>query len=303
MVERMDPSAVIIRPLTRSDVSAAQQTTIRALDDLTTRTADRMYGELPRQTPVQLANSQVRYSHFIETDPGGAWVADAEGEIVGVAISMIRESLWCLSLLMVDPLWQGNRIGSRLLQAALDYRRDCADGIINASSDTRALHAYLAAGFRLQPAMGAYGTLDRRLLPTVTATRDGSMDDIELCTEVDRHVRGAGRSVDVPVMLSMGNRLIITEMPSGRGYVMAKEGAVTLLAATTDEAAQRLLWSALATAPTDGRIMIGNVTAAQQWAFDVIVGARLSFSHSAGGVLLRGNPGTMRPYLPSGIFL
>ena len=42
-----------------------------------------------------------RVAHLQRTDPGGAWVADAEGEIVGIALALVREGIWGLSLFAV----------------------------------------------------------------------------------------------------------------------------------------------------------------------------------------------------------
>src|SRR5436853_2505021 len=73
---------------------------------------------------ARAARGQSRVAHLLETDPGGAWVAIDCERVVGVALALVREGLWGLSLLAVEPPLQGTGIGRRLLDAALGY----ADG-------------------------------------------------------------------------------------------------------------------------------------------------------------------------------
>ena len=100
----------------------------------------------------------VRFSHLIETDPGGAWVAEEDGRVIGAALAIDREGVWGLSLLVVLPDHQSSGIGRALLDRSLGY----ADGgrrgaIILASPDHRALRAYARAGFEMHPCMDAEG--------------------------------------------------------------------------------------------------------------------------------------------------
>jgi hypothetical protein len=58
----------------------------------------------------------------------------------------------------------------------------------------------------------------------------------------------------------------------------------------------------LARAPAGTAVEVGWLTAAQRWAVDVVVAARLEL-RLGGGILLRGDVGRFRPYLPSGAYL
>src|SRR6059058_3993807 len=122
---------------------------------------DALQGALPQlgETFEQRARrGQSRVAHLLETDPGGAWVAEsAEGRVVGVALALLREGLWGLSLLAVEPALQGNGIGRRLLDAALSYADAARGAIILSSTDPKAMRRYARAGFALRPAVAAAG--------------------------------------------------------------------------------------------------------------------------------------------------
>src|SRR3954453_4150527 len=62
-----------------------------------------------------------RYFHLIETDPGGAWVAEEDGQIISAALGIDRDGVWGLSLLVVLPGHQSSGIGRALFERALEY--------------------------------------------------------------------------------------------------------------------------------------------------------------------------------------
>lgn len=65
------------------------------------------------------------FFHFtLEHEPRGFWVAEDDGEIVGMTISWIRGTFWFLSYLFIMPARQGRGIGRTLLEKALEYGRD-----------------------------------------------------------------------------------------------------------------------------------------------------------------------------------
>ena len=84
-----------------------------------------------------------RVAHPLGTDPDGAFLAELDGEIVGVAQAIERERLWCLSLLAVAPRAQSSGAGRALMERALAYASESTDiGLIPSSSDPRALRLY-----------------------------------------------------------------------------------------------------------------------------------------------------------------
>src|SRR4051794_37228041 len=76
------------------------------------------------EDPETVARGVRRVAHLQRTDPGGAWVADAAGTIVGMALALVREGIWGLSLLAVAPEHQTRGIGRELARGAFGHGAD-----------------------------------------------------------------------------------------------------------------------------------------------------------------------------------
>ena len=59
----------------------------------------------------------------LKDDPDGLWVAEADGEIVGFALSWVCGDLWFLAELFVAPGHQGRGIGNELLARTFEHAR------------------------------------------------------------------------------------------------------------------------------------------------------------------------------------
>jgi GNAT superfamily N-acetyltransferase len=256
---------------------------------------ERRHGDPPIEPPPE-AVIERRFRYVIETDPGGAWLAEEDGRPVGAALAIMREGLWGLSMLVVHPEAQSGGIGRALLERTLRYGDGARGGIIASSGDARALRAYARAGFALHPAVQASGVPRRLELPA--GVREGSLADLGLTEEVDRAVRGAAHGMDIEVLLG-DSRMFVVE---GRGYALARRDHLALLAAIDEEAARDLLRAVLATAPQGEAIRVEYLTATQGWAVGVLLDAGLALEvHNA--LFVRGDVGPFRPYLPSGAYL
>jgi GNAT superfamily N-acetyltransferase len=281
----------VLRPLTEDDVPAAYAVTVAAFEDLALRMHE------PPSPPADPAGAYVRLRRILATDPRGAWVAEDGDGLAGVAVALVRERLWGLSLLVVRPDLQSAGIGSELLARALAYGDGAAGGVILASPDPRALRAYARAGFALHPTLSATGV--PRGSVGCADVRAFEPRDHELAAGVDRAVRGAPHGADLDALADGGCELLV--LP-GRGYAVHRGGAVKTIAALDDEAAAALLRSVLARVPPGAKAEVEWIGGAQQWAVDVAVGARLELS-PAGAVCLRGDVGPFRPYIPGGAYL
>ncbi len=129
--------------MTADDVQAADETAWAALHE-----------QVPPQfaidDDVRAHRGRLRIAHLQRTDPGGAWVAEDGGEIVGVALALVREGVWGLSLFGVRPELQGRGTGRKLLDATLRYAEGCRGAIILSTPDPRAMRRYARAGFALR---------------------------------------------------------------------------------------------------------------------------------------------------------
>lgn len=282
-----------IRPLTEADVEPAWRLALASLIAV---------GRAGGETPVngdRAAGGFARVRHLMRTDPGGAWVATVDGEVAGIALASVRGPLWFLSLLAVAQNLQAGGIGRRLLEAALAYGQGVPSGWILSTPDPKALRRYALAGFELHPAFAAQGEPDRAALPPDLGVRDGDLArDSELIDTVATAVRGAPHGPDLD--MAAGMRLYVADAPSGAGYALCRQdGRLHRLGATTSEVAQRLLWAVIGDA--DGPVTVEWLTAAQQWAIDIVVAARLPLSAGPSSCP-RAISAPLCPYLPSGAY-
>ena len=289
-----EPAPVLVRPLRADEATEAHLLSSRAFDEV-----DRAAGVVPAEhSDGWLERGRFRVAHLQRTDPDGAWAAEQDGVLVGAALASVRERLWFLSLLAVEPGLQGVGTGRLLLEAALGTAQGAAAGWILSSEDPRALRRYARAGFALEPGYAATGPLDRALLPAVRDVRDGSWQaDGERVEAVARGVRGAGFGPDLGAFEATGCRLLVTDTARGTGFAVLSPAGLRPLGATTPAAAQDLLWAALGEA--EGEPAVEFLTARQGWAVDVVVQAGLPLRPAASSCH-RGLLGPFTPYLPSG---
>lgn len=251
--------------------------------------------------PERQANWIQRTRHTLLTDPAGCWVAEVDGQIVGCAVSRVRELMWILASFAVSPGLQGQGIGQQLLVAAMHHGRGCLRAMFAASADPGAVRRYRLAGFSLHPQMFLTGSVDRTQLPVIERVREGSAGDIDLMNSIDRQTRGAAHLSDHEVLL-VQFRLIVTEQSGGAGYAYVDpSGAPVLLAATTRRTASDLMWESLASSPPGTGLSVRHITAANEWAIDVGMTARLAL-HQSGYLCLRGMK-PPSPYLHHGSLL
>jgi predicted N-acetyltransferase YhbS len=280
---------VPVRPMEPRDVDAVFVVSVAAFADL-----ERRMG-LPESPPPGVGGARIRISRLLRTDPGGAWVAERDGEVVGAVLAIVREGVWGLSLLIVRPEAQSSGIGRELLARAWEHGRAARGRIILSSADTRALRAYARLGLELHPALAARGRPRAAVAPP--DVRAGSAADLPFTEVVDRAVRGAAHGEDILALLAAGGRMLV--LPE-RGYAIVRGSELRLLAAFDVAAAADLLRAHLASA--DGVVTVEFITSGQQWAVAPCLEAGLEL-HPWGAVFLGGDVGPFTPYLPSGAYL
>jgi ribosomal protein S18 acetylase RimI-like enzyme len=105
---------IVYRPAREDELHRAQELVVRSINDLTQR-----HGFGPMAT--------IRPPHFqlfsYKDDPHGLWIAEADGEIVGSALSWVCGDLWFLAELFVAPGRQGYGIGNELLARTLEHAK------------------------------------------------------------------------------------------------------------------------------------------------------------------------------------
>jgi GNAT superfamily N-acetyltransferase len=98
--------SVAFRPARADELHRAQELIVSSINDLTERHG---FGAMASVRP---ADFQVSY---FNEDPGGFWIAEDAGEIVGTAFSWVCGDLWFLAELFIAPRMQGSGIGRELL--------------------------------------------------------------------------------------------------------------------------------------------------------------------------------------------
>jgi hypothetical protein len=257
--------------MTFDDVDAAERLTDEASYVLDSATQRVDWPAASRRTATRSAQWRHRCAHLVEHDAGGCWIAEDDG------------------------------IGRALLDAAQHHADGADRAMLCASHDPKAFRRYRRAGFIMHPTMVSWGTVDRTAIPALHRVRDGSSVDGDLCDAVDRRTRGAGHGVDHALMRSEHDLLVVDDT-AGRGYCYAfPTGGAYLLAATDPDTAGELLWEALARASDGPKFGFRYATAAQEWAVDIALAARLEI-HSTGYLACRGMT-PVTPYLPSAHFM
>lgn len=285
----------MLRPMRPADVPAAERLSSASFHELDIRVRRVSEPEPSRRTGSRSRRWEERTRHLLDTDPGGCWVAEDESGMVGMVTSLNRELMWILATYAVRPSRQGSGVGTQLLALASHHGRGTLRAMLASSNDPRAVRRYRLAGFDLHPQMYLTGTLDRSAIPVVDPVhdkvREGSATDTELMDSLDRRTRGAAHGPDHTLLLREW-RVLVSDTSTGSGYAYVDQGgSLCLLAASNRRTATRLLWSVLADGPPTPSVF--HLTAANQWALDVAVAARLEI-HQEGYLGVRG----MRPPSP-----
>lgn len=260
--------ALVLRPMRSDDVEAAEQVSALAFDERTS-------GGVPGRGAERRELWCSRTERAVQEDGPGCWVADREGEVVGVAVSIRRDTLWALSTWAVLPAWRGRGAGRPLLEASLTYASGALRRMVSSSADPHAVRNYLRVGFELHPQMTLHGQVDAADLPRVDRVRAGHRSDLEWMTSLVRQARGAAHSAGDHEGLGSAGALRVVDRAGRRGFAhLTHDGSIALLAASDRRTATELFVDALVR--RDGLpFSQGHVTAANQWALRTGVAAGL----------------------------
>jgi GNAT superfamily N-acetyltransferase len=240
-----------------------------------------------------------RFERLLLADAGGCWTAeDADGRIVGSALSLVRDGIWGLSFLAVHPDHQAQGIGRQLLDAALTHAEGARAGIIASSVDPKAMRRYSSAGFDLRPCVAAGGIVDRSSIPAGMRSRE--TNDLSLMEPLGREVRGGAYAPeDFAVYVKSGWSAL---RYADDGIALTAKGSPSVVVARTVQAAADLLWSSLAAGPPGATVHVDFIMDGQDWAIRTILDAGLLLSPD-GPMFTRGDLGPLRPWIPAGTFL
>ena len=106
--------ALVFRPARADELQQAEELVVRSINDLIERHG---FGPMATLRPPDFQ------LFCLKDDPDGLWVAEADGEIVGFALSWVCGDLWFLAELFVAPGHQGCGIGNELLARTFEHAR------------------------------------------------------------------------------------------------------------------------------------------------------------------------------------
>ena len=134
--------AIIYREARHEDLAPAMEVVNQSINDLMQQ--HRFEGHAASVTTEFLAFS-------LEDDPEGLWVAEDAGRVIGLGFSWICGRFWFLADLFVLPEYQGQSVGSELMQLTHNHAR-------KHDADNRALitFAYNRASIGLYAKQGLF---------------------------------------------------------------------------------------------------------------------------------------------------
>jgi len=151
----------------------------------------------PENFPAHFEIFRTYTEHLTQT-ADQFWVAEEEGEIFGLARSILRDDIRQLSDFFVHPDKQSQGVGKRLLESA--FPADGANNrVIIATPDVRAVTRYLKTGVRIRFTIYDWGRKPE-IVPFETDLSiepfSASPENLAILNSIDRIILGYTREVD-----------------------------------------------------------------------------------------------------------
>ena len=152
-----------------------------------------------------------------------------------MALALVREGIWGLSLFAVAEAHRDRGIGRELLEASFGHGADARGHLILSTESPAAMRRYARLGLDLRPCVAAAGIVDRARLPAADGVVAAGMAGIPVADAIGRAVRGAGHGIDLAVALDdPAATLLLVE---DRAFAVVRDERIMLLAGLDDAAA------------------------------------------------------------------
>ena len=154
--------SLIFRPARADELQQAEKLVVRSINELNERHG---FGPMATLRPPDFQ------LFSLKDDPDGLWVAEADGEIIGFALSWVCGELWFLAELFVAPGHQGRGVGNELLARTFEHARKA--GATNKSLITFTFNI-VSQGLYIR-----HGLLPRLPIYLVSVARDALVDRLQ----------------------------------------------------------------------------------------------------------------------------
>ncbi|GAB2915201.1 GNAT family N-acetyltransferase [Paralcaligenes sp. KSB-10] len=185
--------SLIYRPAQAQDLATTEALVVASINDLTERHG---FGSMATPSPP---NFQL---FSLKDDPGGLWIAQDGGDILGFAWSWVCGNVWFLAQLFVDPSQQGRGIGNELLKLSLEHaRKSRADhkALITFAFNRVSQGLYIRHGFFPRMPVYFFGAARERVkaglpgLPLRSMAIDDTDQHMQRLAEIDVRAVGVAR--------------------------------------------------------------------------------------------------------------
>ena len=227
-------------------------------------------------------------------------MAESDGRVEGVGLALIREGVWGFSLFGVAEALQGRGVGRELFARCWAYGEGARGHLILSSPNPQAmLEPTPTPGCRSAPASRRQGspTSSGRRTSTTWSRPTRRASRWPTRSAPSRGAQATGATCPCRWPMARGCWSSRTAPSPG-----ARGSSLIVLGARDEPAAQHVLWAVLTGAGPGATVNIDFLTAGQDWALPVCLGARLSLSPD-GPMFAGGSLGPLAPYIPSGAYL
>jgi GNAT superfamily N-acetyltransferase len=230
---------LLYRTARSDELERAQALVIAGINDLTTRHG---FGSIASVRPPLFQAFSLR------DDPGGLWVAEEDGAMLGFAFSWVCGDLWFLAELFVAPGHQGRGIGNELLKRTLQQAQTAGvqnKALITFSFNTVSQGLYIRHGMSPRTPVNNLGVardvlLDRLQGESLRAEPlDSSASHLEALRQIDARALGFPRDKHHKFLLadSAMKGVLLHEGRTLAGYAyIAATGHIGPLAVTQPDA-------------------------------------------------------------------
>lgn len=163
----------------------------------------------------------------LDLEPEACFAAEADGQVVGTACACVFEHVAWVNLVLVDQMWRGKGIGTRLMRYVLAYLDERGIPSIRLDATPLGQPVYEKLGFKVEYTLTRYdgtGAVKPPWAPEIEVARHSDLSDI---AELDRAITGTPRAKLLHHLLGArdGKLLVARRANTLAGYAGYRPGA------------------------------------------------------------------------------